>query len=89
MASSRDLLRPGEFRDRMGVSNAHFHRLQARGEFIHLKNIAVSRARRTTLYCRARVEQWLADGQPAPVVSTKPTAPRLVSSRGPKLRKSA
>lgn len=54
-----DVLRPGEFRARLGLGRSRFHELQQQGRFRRLVSPNVSAARGTTVYSRRKVEAWI------------------------------
>jgi predicted DNA-binding transcriptional regulator AlpA len=58
---SADVLRPAEFRARLGISRTRFWELESEGRFKRLQNLTVSAALGTRVYDRKRVDAFFAD----------------------------
>ena len=58
---SADIMRPGELRERLGLSKSRFFLLQQQQRFIRLEHREASALLGTRVYSRRRVEEMFAD----------------------------
>lgn len=65
-----DIMWPGEFRGRLGLSASWFGQLQQQGKFRHLEHAAASQALGARVYHRKKVDAFFED-RPVLVASRK------------------